>query len=104
MAEARVARCLVARWIRVISAPWSGIISSGSSSPDSSSPDAYRHSTAHGCAAVNATTINATVMDANATHANPSSIGKGVGRDSRNKHDADDSGGSKRNNGSTRHD
>jgi hypothetical protein len=49
--------------------------------------------------------ISATMMNTGAADAGmATAIGKGVSRDGRNEHDADDSGGGKRNNGSRCHD
>jgi hypothetical protein len=94
---------LVARSVGVISAACS--VSIGSIRSDGSSPDAHRNPTAHGCTAIDATAIDASVMNADAADASmATAIGKGVSRGGRNEHDADDSGGGKRNNGSTCHD
>ena len=82
---------LVARSIGIVSAAISSVSSSGSCSYCSSS-DTYRHSTAYGCTTINATTIDTTVVNANATNSHASSICEGVGRDSCDTHDADDSG------------
>jgi hypothetical protein len=99
---------LVARSIGIMSAARSSVSSSGSCSY-CSSPDAYRHSTAYGYTTINATAVDsaaigATVVDANATNSNASSICEGVCRDSRDTHDADDSGCGERDNKSARHD
>ncbi len=94
---------LVARSIGIVSAAISSVSSSGSCSHRSSS-DAYRHSTAYGCTTINAAAIDTTVVTANATNSHASSICEGVGRDSCDAHDADDSGCGERDKKSTRHD
>jgi hypothetical protein len=62
---------LVARWIGIVSAVWSIIISVSpvGSGADGGSADAYRHSTTYGCAAVNTGAIGASAI-ANAANAN----------------------------------
>jgi hypothetical protein len=92
---------LVARSIGVVSAAISSV---GSGRSHCSSSDAYRHSTAYGCTTINATAIDTTVVNANTTNSNASPICEGVARDSRDKHDADDSGCGERDNKSARHD
>jgi hypothetical protein len=109
----------LARWVGIVSAVISPV-SSGGTSTDCSSPDAYRHSTGYGsttvASTIDSTTIdtttistttikagamNAAVKTTHATNTSASSICEGVSRDSRNAGDADDSGCSKRNDGST---
>jgi hypothetical protein len=79
-------KALLARWVRIVSAPISSV-SSVSSGTDCSSSDAYRHSTGYGSTTVtstidtttiNASAMKAAVISANATHANASSICEGV--------------------------
>jgi len=91
---------LVARSIGIVSAARSSVSSSGSCSHCGSS-DAYRHSTAYDCTTINAAAIDTTMVTANATNTNASPPCEGVGRDSCETHDADDSGCGERDNKST---
>jgi hypothetical protein len=121
---------LVARRVGVVSTAWrviSPIISSicsCSSGTDGGSTDAYCHSTGYGCTTIDATAIDAaainasasdaatidatasyaTVINASTSIAAAPSICGGVSGNTRNKHDANDNGCSKRRKGSMRHD